>query len=149
MYEGTFGAGTGLEGGDPGPGNIVWRRARTRIVAGFVAVIPLFAIALIFAYAASRLVVTVIFHQAIGTYDHYFSTFLQPMDVLYSLIKALVMAVAVISICCYQGYNATGGPAGVGRAVGLAVRTSLIAVAVVDLVVGLALSSSQSLHLAG
>jgi len=35
ITEGTFAVGSGLEGGDPGPGSIVWRRARTRIVAGF------------------------------------------------------------------------------------------------------------------
>lgn len=35
MFDGVVGAGTGLEGGDPGPGNIVWQRARTRIIGGF------------------------------------------------------------------------------------------------------------------
>ncbi len=35
MMDGTFGVGSGLEGGDPGEGNLEWRRARTRIIAGF------------------------------------------------------------------------------------------------------------------
>lgn len=121
----------------------------TRIVAGFFAVIPLFSMAVIMSFAATRLVVTLGFHQAAGTYEHYFSTFLQPVDLLYSLAKAAGMAVAVISICCYYGFHASGGPAGVGQAVGKAVRTSLVAVATIDLVVGVALYGSQTLHLAG
>jgi phospholipid/cholesterol/gamma-HCH transport system permease protein len=39
---------------------------------------------------------------------------------------------------CYHGYNAKGGPAGVGVAVGRAVRTSLISIMVIDLLVGIA-----------
>ena len=53
-----------------------------------------------------------------GTYDHYFNLFLPPGDVLWSFGKVLVFAVVVILIHCYYGYNATGGPAGVGVAVG-------------------------------
>lgn len=35
MLDGTAGLGTGIEGGDPGSGDLEWRRARTRIFAGF------------------------------------------------------------------------------------------------------------------
>lgn len=121
----------------------------TRIIAGFIAIIPLFAMALIMSFAATRVVVTLFFNQATGTYDHYFQTFLHPVDILYSLAKAGAMSIAVISICCYHGFHASGGPAGVGRAVGKAVRTSLIAVATIDLLIGLALYGSLDLHLAG
>ena len=43
----------------------------------------------------------------------------------------------------YSGYNAAGGPAGVGAAVGSAVRTSLIAVVTVTLLVSLAVYGSD------
>ena len=46
--------------------------------------------------------------------------------------KVLVFAVVVILIHCYYGYHATGGPAGVGVAVGRAVRTSIVAINVID-----------------
>ena len=46
---------------------------------------------------------------------------------LWSFGKVLVFAVTVILIHCYHGYNASGGPAGVGVAVGRAVRTSIVA----------------------
>ena len=121
----------------------------TRMIAGFVAVIPLFGVALIMSYGASRLVVTLGYSQASGTYDHYFHTFLIPSDIFWSLAKTLVMSVVVISVCCYQGFTASGGPAGVGQAVGRAVRASLIGVMMVDLFVGLAIWGGQSVHIAG
>ena len=40
---------------------------------------------------------------------------------------------------CYFGYNASGGPVGVGEAVGISMRASLIAIAVVVLLASLAL----------
>jgi phospholipid/cholesterol/gamma-HCH transport system permease protein len=52
-------------------------------------------------------------------------------------------------VCCYYGFNASGGPAGVGRAVGQAVRTALIAVMVVDLGFGLAFWGGPSVHISG
>ena len=52
---------------------------------------------------------------------------------LWSFGKVLVFAVAVILIHCYHGYTASGGPAGVGVAVGRAVRTSIVVVNVIDL----------------
>lgn len=48
----------------------------------------------------------------------------------------------IILIHCYYGYRATGGPAGVGVAVGKAVRASLVLLFVVDIFVSLALWGS-------
>lgn len=110
----------------------------TRIAAGLVAIIPLFSIALFTGYAATKIVSVVMSGQSPGTYEHYFNLFLQPSDMLISLVKVVVMAVSVMSVHCYYGYNARGGPAGVGVAVGQAVRTSLIIIMVVDFVVGIA-----------
>src|SRR5258707_2651618 len=53
----------------------------TRVIAGFVAVIPLYVIGLLTSYLASRLVVIYIYNQSAGTYDHYFGLFLSPVDV--------------------------------------------------------------------
>jgi phospholipid/cholesterol/gamma-HCH transport system permease protein len=39
----------------------------------------------------------------------------------------------------YYGFTASGGPAGVGEAVGRAVRTSLVALVIVTLLVSLAI----------
>ena len=121
----------------------------TRVIAGLIAVIPLFAIAVIMTFAATRLVVTLGFGQASGTFDHYFRTFLIPSDLLLSVLKTVIMALIVMSVCCFHGFRASGGPAGVGRAVGVAVRTSLIAVMIVDLAFGLAIWGGPSVHIAG
>ncbi len=105
----------------------------TRIIAALVAVIPLYLIALFSSYLATELVVTKLLGLSGGTYQHYFGLFLPPVDVLYSLIKACVFAVAVALIHCYYGFNAGGGPAGVGIAVGKAIRGSIVAVNVLNL----------------
>ena len=122
----------------------------TRIIAGLIAIIPLYVIGLLSSYFATRLIVTQVFHQSTGTYDHYFNQFLPPGDVLWSFGKVLVFAVVVILIHCYHGYNASGGPAGVGVAVGKAVRTSIVAINVIDLFLSMAIwGSSTTVRLAG
>ncbi|MBO0803615.1 MAG: ABC transporter permease [Nocardiopsaceae bacterium] len=121
----------------------------TRVIAGFIAVTPLYAIALISSYTLSRLAVTLYFHQASGAYNHYFSTFLIPKDIVYSFIEVLLMSVVIMSVHCYYGYRASGGPAGVGEAVGRAVRMSLVAVMFVALAASMVLyGNSNTLHLA-
>jgi phospholipid/cholesterol/gamma-HCH transport system permease protein len=111
----------------------------TRIIAGVVAIIPLYAIGLLSSYVASR-TVTVIFNgQSTGTYDHYFGQFLSPVDVLWSFVKVLLFSTMVILIHCYYGYRASGGPAGVGVAVGRAVRAAIVVINIVDFFMSLAI----------
>ncbi|HEY7042741.1 MAG TPA: ABC transporter permease [Nocardioidaceae bacterium] len=122
----------------------------TRIVAGFVAVIPLYVLGLLSSYLATYSIEVYYFGQSPGTYSHYFHLFLPPMDVLWSFFKVLVFAVAIILIHCFYGYTATGGPAGVGVAVGRAVRTAIVVVSVVDFFLSLAIwGSTTSVRLAG
>lgn len=122
----------------------------TRVIAGFIAIIPLYAIALLSAWAMTRVVVTVFFDQSSGAYTHYFESFLVSQDVLFSFLKVIIMAVVVMSIHCYYGFFASGGPAGVGRAVGSAVRLSLVAVLFTDLLLSLVLyAHSGTLNLSG
>ena len=122
----------------------------TRIIGGLVAIVPLYVLGLLSSYVATRLTVTWVYGQSTGTYDHYFSEFLPPHDVLWSFGKVLVFAVTVILIHCYYGYHASGGPAGVGVAVGKAVRTSIVAVAVIDLFLSMAIwGATTTVRLAG
>ncbi|WP_072690632.1 MlaE family ABC transporter permease [Rhodococcus marinonascens] len=122
----------------------------TRMIAGFVAVIPLYIVGLLAAYLASRTISTVFNGQSTGSYDHYFNLFLPPQDVLYSFAKVLIFAFVLILVHCYYGYHASGGPAGVGVAVGRAVRTAIIAIAVLDFFVSLALwGTTTTVRVAG
>ena len=110
----------------------------TRIVAGMVAITPLYSIAVILSFLASQFTTVVLLGQSGGLYDHYFNTFLNPIDLLWSFLQALLMALAILLVHTYFGFFASGGPAGVGVAVGNAVRTSLIVVVCITLLVSLA-----------
>jgi phospholipid/cholesterol/gamma-HCH transport system permease protein len=105
----------------------------TRVWAALFTMIPLYLAALFSSYLATELIVTRFFSLSTGTYVHYFHLFLPPIDVVYSLIKAMVFAIVVTMIHCYYGYNATGGPAGVGVASGRAIRSSIVSVVVINL----------------
>ncbi|KRF22229.1 MULTISPECIES: ABC transporter permease [unclassified Phycicoccus] len=122
----------------------------TRMIAGFVAVVPLYVLGLLSSYGATRFIVVHYFGQSAGTYDHYFHLFLPPIDVLFSFLKVMVFAVVIILIHCYYGYNASGGPAGVGVAVGKAVRTSIVAINIVDFFFSLAVwGATTTVRIAG
>ncbi|KQR96198.1 ABC transporter permease [Williamsia sp. Leaf354] len=122
----------------------------TRVIAGFIAVIPLYVLGLLAAYIATRVVNTQFNGQSSGSYDHYFNLFLPPADVLWSFGKVLVFAFVIILVHCYYGYYASGGPAGVGVAVGRAVRSALVLIAVLDFFLGLAIwGTSTSVRVAG
>jgi phospholipid/cholesterol/gamma-HCH transport system permease protein len=122
----------------------------TRIIAGLVAVIPLYVVGLFASYFATKLIVVQYFHQSGGTYDHYFHQFLVPTDVFYSFLKVIIFSVVIMLIHCYYGYFARGGPAGVGVAVGRAVRTSIVAINIIDLFLSLALwGANTTVRIAG
>jgi phospholipid/cholesterol/gamma-HCH transport system permease protein len=122
----------------------------TRIIAGLIAVIPLYVIGLVASYFATREIVVLFFHQSSGTYEHYFHTFLVPTDVIYSFVKIIIFAIVIMLIHCYYGYYAKGGPAGVGIAVGRAVRTSIVAINVIDLFLSLAIwGATTTVRIAG
>ena len=116
----------------------------TRMIAAFIAVIPLYVIALLASYLSPRLITTLIYKQSAGTYDHYFIQFLPPIDMLWSFLKLIVLAVMIILIHCYYGYTASGGPAGVGMAVGRAIRTSIVTVVVADFFLSFAIWGSTT-----
>jgi phospholipid/cholesterol/gamma-HCH transport system permease protein len=122
----------------------------TRIIAGFIAVIPLYIIGLLTSYLASRTIVVQFYGQSAGTYDHYFNLFLPPEDVFWSFGKVLVFAVIIILSHCYYGYTASGGPAGVGVAVGRAVRMTIVTVALVNFFIGFAIwGTTTTVRIAG
>ncbi|HXY66899.1 MAG TPA: ABC transporter permease [Mycobacterium sp.] len=122
----------------------------SRIIAGMIAITPLYAIAVILSFVASRTVTVILLGQSPGLYSHYFRTFLNPIDLLWSFLQAILMALVVLMVHTYYGYYASGGPSGVGVAVGNAVRTSLVTVVSVTLFVSLAVyGTNGNFHLSG
>ena len=101
----------------------------TRIMAGLVVIIPLYAMAMILSFLSPQVTTTVLYGQSTGTYEHYFRTFLRPEDVFWSFMDAIIISAVVMITHCYYGYNAGGGPVGVGEAVGRSMRFSLVSVA--------------------
>jgi phospholipid/cholesterol/gamma-HCH transport system permease protein len=124
--------------------------ASTRVIAGVIVVIPLYCVAVMMAFLAARFGTTAIYGQGSGVYDHYFNTFLNPTDLVWSFFQCLAMTVVIMLVHTYYGYTASGGPAGVGEAVGRAVRTSMVIAAVEIAMISLAVyGQSGNFNLAG
>jgi phospholipid/cholesterol/gamma-HCH transport system permease protein len=111
----------------------------TRALAGLVVIIPLYSLGLIMSFVSPQVVTTIFYGQASGTYEHYFRTFLRPDDVFWSFVVVIIMAGVVMLTHCYYGYNASGGPVGVGEAVGRSMRFSLVSVNIIILLAEMAL----------
>jgi phospholipid/cholesterol/gamma-HCH transport system permease protein len=69
-----------------------------------------------------------------GGYLLVFWQFQNPGDFLYSLIKGMTMATAIVLVGCYYGYTASGGPVGVGKATAKSMALNLVLVNVLDAV---------------
>lgn len=111
----------------------------TRVIAGMVVIIPIYSLAMIMTFLAPQITTTVFYGQSAGTYDHYFRTFLRPDDVFWSFLEAIILTAVVMMTHCYYGFNAGGGPVGVGEAVGRSMRFSLVSVQIVVLSTALSL----------
>nr|WP_235734118.1 ABC transporter permease [Mycolicibacterium austroafricanum] len=124
--------------------------AATRVLAGVIVVIPLYCVAVMMAFLAARFGTTVIYGQGSGVYDHYFGTFLSPTDLIWSFFQCVAMTVVIMLVHTYYGFTASGGPAGVGEAVGRAVRTSMVVASVEIVMISLAVyGQSGNFNLAG
>jgi phospholipid/cholesterol/gamma-HCH transport system permease protein len=69
-----------------------------------------------------------------GGYLLIFWQFQNPVDYLFSVIKGMCMATVIVLVGCYYGYNASGGPVGVGRATAKSMALNLVLVNVIDAV---------------
>ncbi|MGK2870333.1 MAG: ABC transporter permease [Mycobacterium sp.] len=124
--------------------------ASSRVVAGVIVVVPLYCVGVLMSFYAAKFGTTIIYGQSSGVYDHYFDTFLNPIDLIWSFVQSIAMAIVIMLVHTYYGFTASGGPAGVGEAVGRAVRTSLVISAFVVVMISLAVyGQSGNFNLAG
>jgi phospholipid/cholesterol/gamma-HCH transport system permease protein len=124
--------------------------ASTRVAAGVIVAVPLYCVALILGYTAGQLITTAFYGQSSGVFSHYFNTFFIPADVVKSFIVTVAEVITIMLIHTYYGFNAKGGPAGVGEAVGRATRASLTVAGLVIMFVTLTLyGRTGQLNLAG
>ncbi|MFD0689519.1 ABC transporter permease [Actinomadura fibrosa] len=105
----------------------------TRLAATLAALVPLYLLALFASFFATRLISVGFFGISPGIYDYYFHLYLPPIDVFYSVVKVVVFTVIIVLIHCYRGFNAKGGPVGVGLATGRAIRESMVTIIMVNL----------------
>ena len=99
----------------------------TRLLACWL-VLPFMYIAAIGAgfFASYLAVVLQIGEVSSGGFLLIFWMFQNPPDLLYSVIKAMVMATVIVLMGCYFGYNASGGPVGVGTATAKSMVVNLV-----------------------
>jgi len=106
----------------------------TRLLAAWI-VLPFMYIAAIgVAYLASYIAVVLqIKYTTSGGYLLTFWEFQSPPDVLFSLIKGMTMATMIVLVGCYYGYNASGGPVGVGEATAKSMVLNLVLVTLIGM----------------
>jgi phospholipid/cholesterol/gamma-HCH transport system permease protein len=108
--------------------------ATVRMLAMLIVITPVYMVGLLGSYLASRIVIVNMLGESSGTYDYYFRQSITPEIFAYSVLMTVIFSVIISIICCSYGYNAAGGPEGVGRAAGTAVRTTILTVAVAAMV---------------
>jgi phospholipid/cholesterol/gamma-HCH transport system permease protein len=101
----------------------------TRLLAAWLVLPFMYLAGIGAAFLASYLaVVQQIGFTSSGGYLLIFWQFQNPPDFLFSVIKAMFMATAIVLVSCYYGYNASGGPVGVGRATAKSMVLNLVLV---------------------
>ncbi|MEU2258220.1 ABC transporter permease [Nocardia xishanensis] len=111
----------------------------TRMLAAIVAILPLYSIGLATAYLTTKVAVFFLGGTTLGTYDHYFHQFLDPVDIAFSALKVSVFVLLSTFVQCYYGFVASGGPEGVGVAAGRAIKVSIIVVVFANLLLTMAI----------
>ena len=106
----------------------------TRLLAAWLVLPFMYLAGIGAAFLASYIaVVQQIGYVSSGGYFLIFWQFQNPPDFLYSVIKAMFMATAIVLVACYYGYNASGGPVGVGRATAKSMVLNLVLVHVIGM----------------
>ena len=84
-------------------------------------------------FASYLVVVQQIGDVSSGGYFLIFWIFQNPPDLLFSLIKGMVMATFIVLVGCYYGYTAAGGPVGVGRATAKSMVLNIVLVHIIGM----------------
>jgi phospholipid/cholesterol/gamma-HCH transport system permease protein len=108
--------------------------AATRLLAAWIAFPFIYLVGVGVMYLASYLaVVEQIGDTSSGGYLAIFWMFQNPPDLLFSLIKGMVMATAIVLVGCYYGYTASGGPVGVGTATAKSMVLNIVLVHIIGM----------------
>ena len=106
----------------------------TRLLAAWIAFPFMYLVGIGVMYLASYIaVVKQIGDASSGGYLLIFWQFQNPPDVIFSLIKGMVMATAIVLVGCYYGYTASGGPVGVGTATAKSMVLNIVLVHIIGM----------------
>jgi phospholipid/cholesterol/gamma-HCH transport system permease protein len=101
----------------------------SRLLGAWIALPFIYLVGIGVMYAASYLaVVKQVGDVSSGGYSLVFWMFQDPTDLVFSLIKGMVMATVIVLVGCYYGYTASGGPVGVGTATAKSMVFNIVAV---------------------
>ena len=104
----------------------------TRILACWMSIPFLYTVGLAIMYITMYLVTVVqLGGVSKGGYLYIFWLYQNPLDFLYSQIKVMCYGTAIVFIGCYFGFNASGGPVGVGRATAKSMMISMVLIHVI------------------
>src|SRR5881398_2541459 len=106
----------------------------TRLLAAWM-VLPFMYVAAVGAgfFASYLAVVKQIGEVSSGGFFLIFWMFQNPPDLLYSVIKGMFMATAIVLVGCYYGYHASGGPVGVGTATAKSMVLNIVLVHIIGM----------------
>jgi phospholipid/cholesterol/gamma-HCH transport system permease protein len=108
--------------------------AATRLLGAWLALPFIYLVSIGVMYLASYLaVVKQIGDVSSGGYFLIFWMFQNPPDLIFSLIKGMVMATAIVLVGCYYGYTASGGPVGVGTATAKSMVLNIVLVHIIGM----------------
>jgi phospholipid/cholesterol/gamma-HCH transport system permease protein len=106
----------------------------TRLLGAWIALPFLYLVGIVIIYAASYVSVV---HQvgdvSSGGYLLIFWMYQSPTDLVFSLVKGMVMATVIVLVGCYYGYTASGGPIGVGTATAKSMVFNTVAVHIIGM----------------
>ena len=106
----------------------------TRLLAAWIAFPFMYLVGIGIMYFASYLaVVEQIGDVSSGGYLLIFWMFQNPPDLIFSLIKGMFMATAIVLVGCYYGYTASGGPVGVGTATAKSMVLNIVLVHIIGM----------------
>lgn len=108
--------------------------AATRLLAAWMVLPFMYLAAIGVGFFASWLaVVQQIGEVSSGGYLLIFWMFQNPPDLIFSVIKAMVMATVIVLVGCYYGYTAGGGPVGVGTATAKSMALNIVLVHIIGM----------------
>ena len=111
-----------------------------RLVAAAIVIPPIYLASIASAQAGAWLASFVRFHDVSqGTWEFAFYISVEPIDLVYSLIKGMTMFMLVLMTALFYGYRVSGGPVEVGEAAAKSMGVNLILITLANMVMSLVL----------